>query len=256
MMSGRRAAWIVGLLGVIWLGAAARAADSCSTPCDWGYGPTSGPPAWATRCCPICGGTAQSPIDIAPSEVEPGSSAALEARYGETHLEVVNTGTTIELENRLDPAVDTLRLGDAEFELTGIHFHSLSEHTVDGRHSPMEMHLVHRRTSYDLTVIAVMIEEGEENALLAPAWSALPADASAPPRTVVLDLRRLLPSNLAHYEYSGSLTTPPCSEVVHWIVLRQPLHMSIAQIEAFRAVFAQNYRPVQPLNGRVVRASP
>lgn len=258
-MGEQRAVWIVGVLGILGiasLGAAAPAADSCAAPCDWGYGPTSGPPAWAARCCPVCSGPAQSPIDIAPAAVEPGDARTVEVRYGESHLELINTGHTIELASRLDPAANRLLLGDAELELAQVHFHSLSEHTFGGRHSPLEMHLVHRRTSYDLAVIAVMIEEGEENAVLAPAWTSLPVDATVPARTVVLDLRRLLPADLAHYSYHGSLTTPPCSEVVSWLVLRQPLTMSIAQIEAFRAVFAHNYRPVQPLNGRIVRTSP
>jgi carbonic anhydrase len=120
----------------------------------------------------------------------------------------------------------------------------------------MEMHLLHRRTSYDLAVIAVLIEEGEENTTLAAAWSGLPAEAATPARTVVLDLGRLLPKDLSHYAYSGSLTMPPCSEVVRWLVLRRPLTLSIPQIEAFRALFDHNYRPVQPLNGRAVQGSP
>lgn len=255
-MSGRRLAWMVCLPVALCLGSAARGADSCATPCDWGYGPTSGPAQWASRCCPVCDGPAQSPVDIDTASIEASDPVSVEAIYGETHLEVANNGHTIEIVSRLDPEANRLRLGDDELVLTGLHFHSLSEHTIDGRHAPLEMHLVHRRTSYDLAVVAVLIEEGEENSLLAPAWSSLPADAAVPPRTVVLDLRRLLPQDLAHYTYRGSLTTPPCSEVVRWLVLREPMTMSIAQIEAFRALFPDNYRPVQDLAGRVIRAVP
>ena len=237
---------------VLALAPSATASQGCSDSCEWGYGPEGGPPSWGEICCPVCDGRSQSPVDLRAGESRPTDLGSLSLDYSESHLELFNNGHTIEAADELEESDNFLEVGERRYDFAQLHFHSLSEHTIKGRHSPLEMHLVHERASYDLAVIAVMVEEGEVNEAFAPMWNSLPADEATEPRTVILNPRKLLPKNLGYYTYAGSLTTPNCSEVVTWFVIEEPVHMSLEQIEAFRAVFDHNYRPVQPLNGRAV----
>ncbi|MCZ6508260.1 MAG: carbonic anhydrase family protein [Acidobacteria bacterium] len=228
------------------------AGTTCPASCEWGYGPGVGPATWGATCCPVCDGASQSPIDIRPTDASAGDLGPLRLNYRESHLELSNDGRTLVVTDELEPGANYLELGDRRWDLTQFHFHSLSEHTIDGEHFPLEIHFVHRRTSYDLAVIAVMVEEGPRKPAFNPLWNSLPADESVAARTVILNPRRLIPGQLAYYTYRGSLTEPDCAEVVTWFVLRKPVPMSSEQIEAFRAIFESNYRPVQPLNGRSV----
>lgn len=247
-------AWVAALaVSAAFLASPAKSAG-CSAVCEWGYGPVDGPPRWGEICCPVCDGRSQSPIDIRPQEVVPGESGPLAISYRESHLEFSNNGHTLRAAYELADGENYLEVAGQRYPLSEFHFHSLSEHTIDGRNSPLEIHFVHRRTSYDVAVIAVLVEEGEHKPAFNPFWNSLPIDISVPSRTVVLDPQKLIPNKLAYYSYRGSLTTPDCSEVVTWYVLTQPMRMSSDQIEAFRAIFAENYRPTQPLNGRVVSA--
>jgi carbonic anhydrase len=134
------------------------------------------------------------------------------------------------------------------------HFHSPSEHTVKGQHHPMEMHLVHKSADNKLAVIGVFIDEGAHNAAFDPIWSNLPdtKGEEVHVENVMVDVNQLLPASMESYRYDGSLTTPPCSEGVKWIVMTTPIQMSAEQINAFRAIISGNNRPVQPLNSRVV----
>lgn len=229
----------------------ASSAD-CSASCEWGYGPSDGPPKWGELCCPVCDGKSQSPIDIRSEEVVPGDLGPLAITYRESHLEFSNDGHTLQATYELLDGENYLEVGGERYPLKQLHFHSLSEHTIDGRSAPMEIHFVHRRTSYDLAVVAVLVEEGPERPAFNPLWNSLPRDRTVEPRTVVLNPRKLMARNLDYYTYRGSLATPDCSEVVTWFVLKQPMRMSSEQIEEFRTIFAENYRPTQPLNGRIV----
>jgi len=242
----------VALVVTVALAAQPASSAECSASCDWGYGPEDGPTQWGDLCCPVCDGRGQSPIDIRPLDVTPGELGALTITYPESHLEFSNNGRTLEVSPELVSGEHFLEVGGLRYDLAQIHFHSLSEHTIDGRHAPMEAHFVHRRTSYDLVVVAVMIEEGEHRASFNPLWNSLPTDAGDDPRTVIFNPKKLLPRKLSYYSYRGSLTTPDCTEIVTWFVLTKPVNMSIEQIEAFRGIFSSNYRPTQPLNGRAV----
>jgi len=229
-------------------------AAACSAACDWGYGPENGPPSWSELCCPVCDGRNQSPIDIRTEDVVPGDLGSLTLTYRESHLEFSNTGHGLRVTYELEDGENYLEFGGQRYPFVDFHFHSLSEHTIDGRSAPLEIHFVHRRTSFDLAVIAVLVEEGEHKPAFNPLWNSLPADQSLEPRTVIFNPRKLLPNKLAYYSYRGSLTTPDCAEVVSWFVLKQAMNMSTEQIEAFREIFSANYRPTQSLNGRVVRS--
>ena len=152
-----------------------------------------------------------------------------------------------------------LTMDGTRYELAQFHFHSPSEHTVDGKHAAMEMHLVHKSEANEVAVLAVLVEPGaEDNAAFAQVWDYLPS-AEAPTRTsdVTVNPASMLPmTSRAAYEYRGSFTTPPCTEGVQWVVLKEPARLSQGQIDQFRGVIEGNNRPPQPLNDRTLRVIP
>jgi carbonic anhydrase len=148
----------------------------------------------------------------------------------------------------------TLMVDGREFELKQFHFHAPSENTMNGKHFPLEGHLVHADKDGNLAVVAVMFSEGAANPLLTKLWQNIPAkkgDQSVLPAG--LNAKALLPTLRSHYAFNGSLTTPPCSEGVRWLVIRQPATASKAQVESFaKTIGEDNNRPVQPVNARAV----
>ena len=220
-----------------------------TAPASWGYEPHNGPALWGTldRAFCLCAlGTEQSPIDLTGGRrVE---LAPIRFDYRRSRIEVENTGHTIQMNP--EPGSGIV-LDGARHELSQFHFHRASEHLVDGVPYPMELHLVHRDGSGGLAVVGVLICEGQESAALAPAWARLPHDPgeSCAIRGEI-DLAALLPPFRTTWRYRGSLTTPPCTEGVAWIVPDRPLPMSPAQIAAFAAIYPNNRRPVQPLGDR------
>ena len=230
--------------------AAARPAASASAT-TWGYGRHDGPAAWAEldpafRTCAL--GREQSPIDLAG-----GLRAALPPvafDYRPVRAVVENTGRTVQA----TPVPGSgIVLDGVRCALLQFHFHHPGEHTVDGAETPLEMHLVHRSGRGATVVVGVLFAEGAANAALAPVWAAMPTEAGAASASVSLDLAALLPAGRETWRYRGSLTTPPCTEGVDWVVLVEPLTLSAAQIDAFAAVYPNNRRPVQPLGDRVLR---
>ncbi len=131
------------------------------------------------------------------------------------------------------------------------HFHSPSEHAVEGELYPAEMHLVHADADGNLAVVGVFISEGAENTAFTPVWDNLPAEETeATPTGATINAADLLPDEQLFFRYSGSLTTPPCSEGVLWSVMSDPVEMSAEQIEMYTAIFSGNNRPLQVLNDR------
>jgi carbonic anhydrase len=149
---------------------------------------------------------------------------------------------------------DTLAIGGKAYQLVQYHFHAPSEHTIDGRHFPMEMHMVHKAADGQLAVIGVLIDEGRHNTAFDPVWGSLPKEKGVETHltAVSVDVDQLLPKARTTYRYEGSLTTPPCSEGVAWLVMTTPISLSVEQIGQFTAIVKANNRPVQPLNGRTV----
>lgn len=227
----------------------------------WDYGTEHGPANWGSLSpdfATCASGKSQSPIDIVKAKTEP--VAELKASYSPAELRVVhhehvadgvNNGHTIQVNYK---GADALSVGDESFNLLQYHFHSPSENTVDGKHFPMEMHLVHKSEAGNLAVLAVFIEEGAENAAYAPVWANLPREKGVEFHLehVTVNVDDLLPESRSSYRFDGSLTTPPCSEGVKWVVLSQPAQLSAAQIGAFQAIIEGNNRPTQPLNGRKI----
>jgi carbonic anhydrase len=154
------------------------------------------------------------------------------------------------------PEAGGIEIGGAWYSLVQFHFHTPSEETIDGTAYPMEMHFVHKDVEGRLVVVAVMLKEGSKNRVLEAVITAFPAaEGGKHALAGMLDPEALLPEEHGYFAYEGSLTTPPCSEGVRWQVLKQPVELSNAQIEAFRKLFPMNARPAQPLNGREVLES-
>lgn len=219
----------------------------------WGYAGKTGPGHWAElesdfSSCKL--GKQQSPIDIHPGKTR--NLAPIAFHYVPTAGEIVNNGHTVQV--NLDEA-GTVGLASGDYKLVQFHFHTPSEETVNGKHYPLVAHLVHKNKEGELAVVAVLFKQGKENNALKHVFDALPA-AEGEKHAVEgnLDLAAALPGKHAYYSYMGSLTTPPCSEGVHWQVLKQPSEISGRQLAAFKKLYAMNARPLQPLNGRVIDA--
>jgi carbonic anhydrase len=230
----------------------------------WHYEGAEGPEHWSELSprFTLCGaGQRQSPIDIAlpirggdvPRVTLQFPPATLRIAHHEHVADGINNGHTIQI--NYDDG-DTLTLGATSFDLVQYHFHAPSEHTLSGRRYPMEMHMVHRSADGSLAVVGVLIAEGRHNPAFEPVWSNLPRARGVETHYehVTVDVDALLPSSHASYRYQGSLTTPPCTEGVEWVVLSTPIELDRQQIGTFGAIIHGNSRPVQALNGRTVLA--
>lgn len=230
-------------------------------PAHWGYGPDDGPARWGEMNADwsaCASGRSQSPIDLAgatPGDIPPTNMSFPPAELHIVHqthvLEALDNGHTIQVNY---DGGETLSIGEENYRLVQYHFHSPSEHTVGGEHYPMEMHLVHAADSGKLAVVGVFIEQGEHHGAFDAVWSKLPREEGEQVRVdgVEVDVDDMLPESHTSYRYHGSLTTPPCSESVRWIVMTDPIQFDAGQIEAFREVFTGNNRPPQSLNRREV----
>jgi len=208
-----------------------------------------------------CAGERQSPINIVTDDVVSGGDINMNFNYKRSVS--TNNGHAVTV---TAPSGRFLKIDGERFTLLQLHFHTKSEHTVNGAFYDMEMHLVHANDAYlnkedggELAVIGVFIKEGEKNKLLADLFNDLPdeADGSQTPEKVDVLIRNyydLLPVNKQVYTYPGSLTTPGCDEIVNWFVVAEPIEMSAAQISVYRELYdnKRTNRPVQPLNGRTV----
>jgi carbonic anhydrase len=242
-----RAPIAAALLAATALGAAAR--DDRP---QWGYQGRSGAQAWgdlepAFAACKL--GRLQSPIDIREANAKKAPLAPIRFGYAAARGRMVNNGHTIQVNM---PVSGSVGLPDGEYQLQQFHFHAPSEERINGRRYPMVVHLVHRNAKGKLAVIAVLMQEGKENAALKPVFDGLPARQGDRRSLPNLNAAGILPADRGYYRFKGSLTTPPCSEEVSWYVLKHPASLSKAQLRAFRKLYSMNARPVQPLNGRVV----
>jgi carbonic anhydrase len=202
----------------------------------------------------------QSPIDLRRNQITfVRRLPRIRFRYPRRlDVTLVNTGSPGEFATvRADVPAGAAHivLDGVRWDLAQFHWHTPSEHEVDGRDTPLEMHLVHTRADEAILVIAVFIERGSANGALAPMFRDLPELPNATREVSDVRLRALLPERRKSFRYRGSLTTPPFTEPVRFIVLADSISASKRQIGAFRELFAEgNSREVQPLNGRTVRS--
>lgn len=222
---------------------------------DWRYDGDTGPDQWG-RLRPdwaVCAsGTRQSPVDLRDSvgvDLEP-----VLFDYRSSRFRVTDTGKTLEV--RVGAGMGAEIRGQ-RFEITHFQFHSPSEVRINGRVSDLGLHLHHRDADGRLAIVAIALEGGgEPHTLIQTLWNSLPLDRGAyyMPQ-VAIDLNALLPASPAHYLYLGSLTSPPCTEGVTWVVMKEPTRISDAQLAVFRRLYTNNARPVQALNDRLILES-
>lgn len=221
----------------------------------WSYDGASGPLAWGQlrpdfQLC--AAGQRQSPINIDEASTLQGPAEPLQFRYQPSSGSVVNDGRTIQVDLLGENA---LWVRGSSYKLVEFHFHHPAEERINNRSFAMVVHLVHRNDEGQLAILAVLLEPGAANALIDKVWTYMPLDIGDRVRMPagLIDLNDLLPKDQRYYQFMGSLSTPPCTEGVLWLVLKQPTSVSAAQLRLFSQLFPHNIRPLQPLNGRAVR---
>lgn len=223
----------------------------------WSYEGETGPEHWGdlapdyTACT---NGKEQSPINIETSRViEDKKIADPVINYRPTEFSLSNNGHTIQGNPLTND--NSMNVDQKEYKLAQFHFHAPSEHQFNGKNFDMEIHFVNQNANSQIAVLGLMIKEGASNPYLEKAWNVIPTEETteAVKLTEPIDLMNLLPKDIDSFRYNGSLTTPPCSEAVKWIVLEEPIEMSKEQIDQFRKIFPDNHRPVQSLNEREVK---
>lgn len=215
----------------------------------WTYEGHEGPEHWAelTPDFAACKGNQQSPVDLTAASAGDNVDLALDWKpFAPT---VTNNGHTIQAAAAGTP---TTTLGGKVYTLQQMHFHHPAEHAIGGRRAPMEAHFVNKGPDGRLLVLGVMIEEGAANGEIAKLWEVVPAAVGAAPAKADVDFAKLLPTGGKFYRYAGSLTTPPCSEIVEWIVFADPITASKEQVAAFAKLYPINSRPVQVLHERTI----
>jgi len=240
----------------------------------WGYSGHEGPDNWASLSGDnfACTGKNQSPINLTgfiEAELTP-----ITFNYQIGGHEIINNGHTIQVNYEQGSRIE---LDGQTFDLLQVHFHAPSENHINGQSYPVEAHFVHASKQGDLAVVAVMYQEGTpktvlevhtdefrdkvvvavmspQDKMLEDLWQVMPTSSGA--KHVLknrVNVDKLLPQHRDYYRFNGSLTTPPCSEGVRWLVMKEVVTISQQQISTFEAVLLEpNNRPLQPVNARPV----
>jgi len=243
------------VLALLFLGAISLASAQTGVP--WSYQGRTGPMMWgklspAYRACSK--GQQQSPVDIRRAHLDKALKP-IEFHYLGGPVTIENNGHSVEVQ--VNPGsyivVDGMR-----YNLVQVHFHHPSEHTINGDLSDMEIHLVHRSAEGKLAVLAVLLSENADfpNATLATLWAHMPAQPGQSEKiTDMVNPGGLIPRDRGYWTYTGSLTTPPCTEGVQWFVFEQSISISRSQYNTFANLYKMNSRPTQDLHGRQIEAS-
>lgn len=221
----------------------------------WDYGDALGPSHWGElkpefATCKT--GHHQSPIDI--RNPRKAALPVIQFYYQPSPLHIIDNGHTVMV--NYSPGSFIL-VGDKKYALKQFHFHRPSEEKINGKGFDMTVHLVHADDNGNLAVIAVLLQEGEDNSLVHELWNDLPKEKDKEEffDNVQINLLRILPSDRGYYTFAGSLTTPPCSENVTWFVLKHPTTISAQEVVRFSQLYRDDARPTQPLYDRVVLES-
>lgn len=220
----------------------------------WAYQGEGGPQAWGqlkSEFATCANGKRQSPIDIREGlklQLDP-----VQFNYGPSALAVIDNGHTVQV-NVGDG--NSIEVSGRRYDLVQFHFHRPSEERIDGRQFDMVAHLVHKDIDGRLAVVAVLLTRGAAQPLIQTVWNNLPLEKGEQQavRTPV-DLNALLPVERQYYTYMGSLTTPPCTEGVLWMVMKTPVQVSAEQIGIFSRLYPMNARPIQASSGRLIKES-
>ena len=219
----------------------------------WSYEGEGAPEQWGSlspdfKVCDL--GLQQSPINLAGStraELTP-----IPVSWSNGELTVLNNGHTIQVNCKSSGSIS---IEGHDFDLLQFHFHHPSEHKLNGQSFDLEVHFVHKSAQAGLAVLGIFFKPGAANAALQPVFDAMPAEAGKEMPLAGLDLKSLLPAGRGYFRYKGSLTTPPCGEIVTWTVFKEPMEASPEQVAKFAALFPMNARPVQNLNRRFLLES-
>ena len=234
--------------------AAPKPAAKGARAAHWSYDGDGGPEAWHQLKPEFakCGsGTRQSPIDIRDGirvDMDP-----VQFDYRPVAFRVIDNGHTVQVNVAGGNFIDVM---GRRFELQQFHFHRPSEERIEGKQFDMVAHLVHKDLEGRLAVVAVLLERGGAHALVQTVWNNLPLEKGEElTARATLDLNHLLPKDPRYFAYMGSLTTPPCSEGVLWMVMQQPVTVSAEQIDVFARLYPMNARPLQQASGRLIKQS-
>ena len=220
----------------------------------WTYEGEAGPQSWGalkpefTKCST---GLRQSPIDIRDGikvQLDP-----VQIEYRPSAFRVIDNGHTVQVNVAAGNVIEVI---GRRYELLQFHFHRPSEERINGRQFDMVAHLVHKDAEGRLAVIAVLLDRGNVHPLVQTIWNNLPLEKGEEvPAKAMLDLNALLPAERSYFTYMGSLTTPPCSEGVLWMVMKEPVPISPEQIGVFARLYPMNARPIQSASGRLIKES-
>ena len=225
------------------------------TGAQWSYEGKEGPLNWgrldpAYRECAV--GKDQSPIDIRGAHLNK-NLAPIEFHYISGTMTLTNTGHTVQV---TAPAGSYIMVDGVRYDLVQFHFHHPGEEAVKGKLPDMSLHLVHKSADGKYVVIAVRLNEGNPNAVLAALWEHLPKTVGATDKlTEEINAAGLLPADKGYWTYEGSLTAPPCTEGVRWFVFQQEVEISRSQLRSFGALYKVNSRLIQATRGRKIEAS-
>lgn len=221
----------------------------------WEYVGKEGPERWGEitpefEKCKT--GKSQSPIDFVAGK--PEKLKPIQFDYKAAPIAIVNNGHTIQVNV---PKGSSITVGGKKYELLQFHFHSPSEHKMSGKSGDMEVHLVHKNAEGELAVVGIFMNAGKENSLVKVVWNNLPAEVGKEKSVeqVTLNPADFLPAKKTYLNYPGSLTTPPCSEGVNWMVMKESIEVSRSQVEKFISIFPMTARPVQPLHERSIKVA-
>lgn len=221
----------------------------------WGYEGGTGPEHWGEiehdheKHIMCRNGVYQSPIDI--RDVPGLKLAELGCNFSPTPMRIMNNGHTIQLTYNTGSFIDW---GNERFELIQFHFHSPSEHLVNGKHYDMEVHLIHKTQDHQYVVVGIFMKKGKHNPYIQEIWDHIPSEIDKEIKydNILVNAGNLLPKTKEYFHYTGSLTTPPCTESVSWFVLEEPIEISPKQVEFFKKHIHHNARPSQKLHHRIV----
>ena len=229
----------------------ARVAAAGDDPGVWTYHGDTGPKHWAeidpaNRLCVT--GSRQSPVDLkasTPGEIEP-----LSLRWMKSSAQLVNNGYTIEVDL---PKGSTLSRGGKIYDLIRLDLHAPSEHLVDGKQYPMEIQFVHKCTeSDDLAIVSVFLLQGRPNDAFSELSKKFPRHTEKKGELANFSPSDLLPPRLGYWTYEGSITTPPCTENVTWLIIEEPTMVDARDIDNFMSIYVGNARPVVPAKRRKI----
>lgn len=254
--------WFITLFATIVVAGFSFAGSVNAADTEFSYNGDNGPAYWweLNSEWGACAGTAmdvrQSPIDIDHAKID-RNLKPLDLQTYPTTIDIFNNGHAIE--QRYEDTGSTIYFEGRDYALQQFHFHTLSEHAVEGERGAMELHAVFLEpVSGDNLVVGMLFEVSKKS----NAFIQVLIDAGLPMKNgdttvtdTLIDLADALTSTSSYYTYPGSLTTPPCSENVTWIVLQKPAKFSQAQFESFRRILGNDFRPLQDLNGRTVRTT-